>query len=107
MQISQSSYSPGSLPNKSAGRNLPSSRSVWGKRNTTTCPAFFMQKLSVYLKCYINQIRFPYYALPTTMTTKPNPAFLAVQPSLAGIGQNQTILPEMHAEVFVHTGGFS
>lgn len=81
IQINQSSYSPGSFPNKRAGRNLPSSRSVYGKRKTTTCPAFFMQRPLVYLTCYTKQVHLVYLALLKTVITKPNPAFLAVQPS--------------------------
>src|SRR6185369_14066259 len=66
-----------------------------------------MQRPPEYLKDYTKQVHFLYRALPKTMITKPNPAFPAVQPSLADIGQNRIIIPEKNTEVFVRRGGFS
>src|SRR3990172_3202688 len=106
MQISQSSYSPGNFPNRSAGRNLPSSRSVCGNRNTTTCPACFIQKPPVSQRGYIKQAHPPRRALQKIMIKKPNPVFPVVRLSSINIEQSRAILPEKNAAIIARIGEF-
>ena len=106
MQISQSSYSPGNFPNRSAGRNLPSSRSVCGNRNTTTCPACFIQKPPVHQRGCIKQAHLLFHALPKITRKKPNPAFPVLQLSSINIERSRAILPEKNAAIFARIGEF-
>src|SRR3972149_9094596 len=106
MQISQSSYSRGNFPNKSAGRNLPSSRSVCGNRNTTICPACFIQKPPVSQRGCIKQALLLFHALLKITIKKPNPAFPAVRLSAINIERNRAILPEKNAAIFARIGEF-
>jgi hypothetical protein len=100
IQIGQSLCSPGNFPNRSAGRNLPSSSSVRGKRNTAICPACFMQRPLVNQKGCTRQAHRRYRALPRIR--KPNLVFLAARLSSINIERNQATPLEGNTAVFVH-----
>src|SRR5688500_202382 len=106
MQINQSSYSPGNFPNRSAGRNLPSSRSVCGKRNTTICPTCFTKKLLLYRKDCTKQTHLPYRASPKPTIKKSNLVSLVVRLSCVSIPHSQAILPAKNAAISVRIEGF-
>jgi hypothetical protein len=89
IQINQSSYSPGSFCNKSAGRSLPSSRSVWGNRNNTICPACFMQKRPLNQRDCTSLSHLLCHAWQMIMTEKSIPVSLVVRLSWLNTEYNQ------------------